>query len=77
MSNVVGCMYISQEIHASGSVAIRGNNLGGKVKLDDFQMTLKWSKIGNLKMFLIQVMRFDFCLQYSRIFAFCVSLDLW
>ncbi|XP_010688946.2 putative BPI/LBP family protein At1g04970 isoform X2 [Beta vulgaris subsp. vulgaris] len=48
----VACIFL--EIHASGSVAIRGNNLGGKVKLDDFQMTLKWSKIGNLKMFLIQ-----------------------
>lgn len=34
---------------------IRGNDLGGKVKLDDFKMALKWSKIGNLKMFLIQV----------------------
>lgn len=47
--------YLSQEIQASGSVELRGNNLGGKVKLGDFKMTLKWSKIGNLKMFLIQV----------------------
>ncbi|KAL9244306.1 hypothetical protein vseg_018094 [Gypsophila vaccaria] len=42
------------EIQASGSVNIRGNTLGGKVKLDDFQMTLEWSKVGNLKMFLIK-----------------------
>ncbi|CAO2812804.1 unnamed protein product [Amaranthus hypochondriacus] len=48
----VACIFL--EIQASGSVELRGNNLGGKVKLGDFKMTLKWSKIGNLKMFLIQ-----------------------
>lgn len=48
----VACILL--EIHASGFVEIRGNNLGGKVKLDDFKMTLNWSKIGKLKMFLIQ-----------------------
>ncbi|RVW13344.1 putative BPI/LBP family protein [Vitis vinifera] len=41
-------------IHASGSVKIAGNNLAGSVKLNDFTMSLKWSKIGNLRMFLIQ-----------------------
>ncbi|XP_021735242.1 putative BPI/LBP family protein At1g04970 isoform X1 [Chenopodium quinoa] len=48
----VACILL--EIHASGFVRIRGNDLGGKVKVDDFKMALKWSKIGNLKMFLIQ-----------------------
>lgn len=48
----VACILL--EIQASGSLKITGNNLGGKVKLGDFKMTLKWSKIGNLKMFLIQ-----------------------
>ncbi|KAH9607619.1 hypothetical protein KSS87_018646 [Heliosperma pusillum] len=45
---------IPVEIQASGSISMRGNTLGGKVKLDDFQMTLEWSKVGNLKMFLIK-----------------------
>ncbi|KAK3021998.1 hypothetical protein RJ639_045159, partial [Escallonia herrerae] len=45
---------ISLVIRASGSVKISGNNLAGSVKLDDFSMQLKWSKIGNLHMYLIQ-----------------------
>lgn len=51
---VIPVAWILLEIQASGSVNIRGNNLRGKVKLGDFKMTLQWSKIGNLKMFLIQ-----------------------
>ncbi|KAK2979015.1 hypothetical protein RJ640_013649 [Escallonia rubra] len=45
---------ISLVIRASGSVKISGNNLAGSVKLNDFSMQLKWSKIGNLRMYLIQ-----------------------
>ncbi|XWS47361.1 hypothetical protein CRYUN_Cryun14cG0146100 [Craigia yunnanensis] len=45
---------ISLEIRGSGSVKIVGNNLGGSVKLDDLAMSLKWSQIGNLRMYLIQ-----------------------
>ncbi|KAL4364180.1 hypothetical protein GQ457_04G024810 [Hibiscus cannabinus] len=41
-------------IRSSGSVIITGNNLGGSVKLDDLEMSLKWRKIGNLGMYLIQ-----------------------
>lgn len=48
----VACILL--EIQASGSVEIKGNNLVGKVKLRNFEMSLKWSNIGNLKMFLIQ-----------------------
>uniref|UniRef100_A0A7C8ZVV4 Lipid-binding serum glycoprotein C-terminal domain-containing protein n=1 Tax=Opuntia streptacantha TaxID=393608 RepID=A0A7C8ZVV4_OPUST len=48
----VACILL--ELQASGSVSIRGSNLGGKVKLGDFKMTLQWSKIGKLKMFLVQ-----------------------
>lgn len=44
-----------QVFHGSGSVKIIKNNLAGSVKLNDFSMQLKWSKIGNLRMFLIQV----------------------
>ncbi|XP_074307770.1 putative BPI/LBP family protein At1g04970 [Silene latifolia] len=51
---VIPVVCISLEIQASGSISMRGNTLGGKVKLDDFQMTLEWSKVGNLKMFLIK-----------------------
>ncbi|KAJ9686598.1 hypothetical protein PVL29_015462 [Vitis rotundifolia] len=51
---VIPVACISLVIHASGSVKIAGNNLAGSVKLNDFTMSLKWSKIGNLRMFLIQ-----------------------
>ena len=48
--------FLWQKIHGSGSVKIVGNNLGGSVKLDDLTMSLKWSHIGNLRMYLIQVL---------------------
>ncbi|OVA10069.1 Lipid-binding serum glycoprotein [Macleaya cordata] len=49
---------ISLVVHASTSVKIKGNNLAGYVKLDDFSLSLKWSEIGNFHMYLIQsVMR--------------------
>ncbi|XP_047310444.1 putative BPI/LBP family protein At1g04970 [Impatiens glandulifera] len=51
---VVPVACISLVIHGSGSVKIVQNNLAGSVKLTDFTMVLKWSKIGNLRMFLIQ-----------------------
>ncbi|KAL4555449.1 hypothetical protein LXL04_038068 [Taraxacum kok-saghyz] len=45
---------ISLVMTGVGSVQITGNNLTGHLKLDDFTMSLKWSKIGTLHMFLIQ-----------------------
>nr|XP_043621260.1 putative BPI/LBP family protein At1g04970 [Erigeron canadensis] len=45
---------ISLVIAGTGSVQISRNNLTGHLKMDDFTMTLKWSKIGTLHMFLIQ-----------------------
>ncbi|EOX93404.1 Lipid-binding serum glycoprotein family protein isoform 1 [Theobroma cacao] len=51
---VIPVACISLEIRGSGSVKIVGNNLGGSVKLDDLAMSLKWSQIGNLRMYLIQ-----------------------
>ncbi|XP_038703636.1 putative BPI/LBP family protein At1g04970 [Tripterygium wilfordii] len=51
---VIPVVCISLVIRGSGSVRIAGNNLAGSVKLDDFTMSLKWSKVGNLHMFLIQ-----------------------
>lgn len=45
---------ISLVILGSGSFKVLNNNLAGSLKLTDFTMVLKWSKIGNLRMFLIQ-----------------------
>ncbi|KAI9082372.1 hypothetical protein K1719_035795 [Acacia pycnantha] len=45
---------ITLVIRASGSVKINGNNLAGTIGLDDFAMSLKWSNVGNLRMYLIQ-----------------------
>jgi len=42
-------------IQGTGVLKISGNNLVGAIRLNDFQMSLKWSKIGNLRMFLVQV----------------------
>ncbi|KAL6999996.1 hypothetical protein U1Q18_001146 [Sarracenia purpurea var. burkii] len=52
--DVIPVCCISLVFHGSGSVKIIKNNLAGSVKLDDFSMLLKWSDIGNLRMFLIQ-----------------------
>ncbi|KAK3038926.1 hypothetical protein RJ639_027554 [Escallonia herrerae] len=51
---IIPVVCISLVIRASGSVEVSGNNLAGSVKLNDFSMLLKWSKIGNLRMYLIQ-----------------------
>ncbi|KAK6919274.1 Lipid-binding serum glycoprotein, N-terminal [Dillenia turbinata] len=53
-NQVIPVICISLEIQGSGLVKISENNLVGSVKLNDFTMTLKWSKVGNLRMFLIQ-----------------------
>lgn len=51
---VIPVACISLMIQASGLVKINGNNLVGTIRLGDFGMSLKWSNIGNLRMFLIQ-----------------------
>ncbi|XP_057726917.1 putative BPI/LBP family protein At1g04970 [Arachis stenosperma] len=51
---VIPVACISLVIRASGLVKVNGNNLIGAVKLDDFSMSLKWSTIGNLRMYLVQ-----------------------
>jgi hypothetical protein len=56
--NIVGRLrwpLFAQMIQASGLVKINGNNLVGTIRLDSFGMSLKWSNIGNLRMYLIQV----------------------
>ncbi|RDY10390.1 putative BPI/LBP family protein, partial [Mucuna pruriens] len=51
---VIPVACISLVIQGTGLIKINGNNLVGAVRLNDFQMSLKWSKIGNLRMYLIQ-----------------------
>ncbi|KAF2284848.1 hypothetical protein GH714_031201 [Hevea brasiliensis] len=51
---VIPVACISLDIYGSGSVKISGNTLGGSLKLKDFSMSLKWSHIGNLRLYLIQ-----------------------
>ncbi|XP_010270100.1 PREDICTED: putative BPI/LBP family protein At1g04970 isoform X1 [Nelumbo nucifera] len=45
---------ISVVVRTSVSLEIIGNNLAGNVGLNDFSLSLKWSKIGNFHMYLIQ-----------------------
>ncbi|XP_062228798.1 putative BPI/LBP family protein At1g04970 [Phragmites australis] len=45
---------ISVVVSASGVVEASGNKVYGKVGLDNFSLALKWSKIGNFHMSLIQ-----------------------
>ncbi|KAG8642116.1 hypothetical protein MANES_12G056200v8 [Manihot esculenta] len=51
---VIPVACISLDIHGSGSVKISGNKLGGSLKLNYFSMSLKWSNIGNLRLYLVQ-----------------------
>lgn len=44
-----------QVIDASVSPEILGNTLVGVAKLNEFTMSLNWSKIGDLHMYLVQV----------------------
>lgn len=43
----------------SGFAELSGNTLGGDVKLGEFTLSLKWSKIGHLHTRLVQVYHFD------------------
>lgn len=53
-NGVIPVTCISLVIRASSSVKIWGNNLAGSMKVEDFSMSLKWSNIGNLRLYLIQ-----------------------
>ncbi|KAL6655360.1 hypothetical protein ACP70R_006186 [Stipagrostis hirtigluma subsp. patula] len=48
----VACVSVS--VTVSGAAAVSGNNLGGRVELDYFSFTLKWSKVGKLHTVLVQ-----------------------
>ncbi|KAG5053139.1 hypothetical protein JHK87_005337 [Glycine soja] len=51
---VIPMACISLVIQGTGLVKIKGNNFVGSIRLNDFQMSSKWSNIGNLRMYLIQ-----------------------
>ncbi|KAF6159188.1 hypothetical protein GIB67_032805 [Kingdonia uniflora] len=62
---------ISVDARASGYAVILRNNLAGSVSLDDFTLTLKWSKIGKLHMSLIQVLS-----QFCKLFYTVGDIDM-
>lgn len=53
---VVPVVSISLEIGASVSPEILGNTVAGVAKLDEFTMSLNWSRVGDLHMLLIQTL---------------------
>ncbi|OVA20051.1 Lipid-binding serum glycoprotein [Macleaya cordata] len=59
-NEIIPVACISVMVSASGSAEISRNNLGGSVDLDDFTLALKWSKIGNFHMYLIQSVMWTF-----------------
>lgn len=52
--NVVPVACGSVVMSASGLVVISGNNLTGSIKLDRFNLSAKWSKIGDLRIDVIE-----------------------
>ncbi|CAN6204824.1 unnamed protein product [Urochloa humidicola] len=48
----VACMSVS--VAVSGAAAVSGNKLGGRVELDYFSFTMKWSQVGKLHTFVVQ-----------------------
>lgn len=48
----VACLSVS--VAASGAAAVSENNLVGKLELDYFSFTLRWSKVGKLHTILVQ-----------------------
>lgn len=59
-AEIIPVACISVVISASGSVDISGNMLVGSVGLDDFTLSLKWSKIGKIHVSLIQTVMWTF-----------------
>ncbi|XP_077211135.1 lipid-binding serum glycoprotein family protein isoform X2 [Tasmannia lanceolata] len=66
-NEIIPVACISVVTRASGFLEISGNNLAGQARLNDFTLKLKWSKIGNFHMYLIEVMQVflkDVCIPY-------------
>ncbi|XP_006661365.2 putative BPI/LBP family protein At1g04970 [Oryza brachyantha] len=51
---IVPVACISVSVAVSGAAVVSGNNLAGRVELDYFSFTLKWSEVGKLHTFMIQ-----------------------
>ncbi|KAK3130375.1 hypothetical protein QOZ80_6BG0492710 [Eleusine coracana subsp. coracana] len=51
---IVPVACISVSVAVSGAAVVSGNNLGGRVELDYFSFTLKWSKIGKIHTVVVQ-----------------------
>jgi lipopolysaccharide-binding protein len=51
---IVPVACISVSVTVSGAAVVSGNNLAGRVELDYFSFTLKWSKVGKLHTFIVQ-----------------------
>ncbi|GJN33638.1 hypothetical protein PR202_gb22259 [Eleusine coracana subsp. coracana] len=51
--NSVSSLYF-KSVAVSGAAVVSGNNLGGRVELDYFSFTLKWSKVGKIHTVVVQ-----------------------
>jgi len=67
----VACMSVS--VAVSGAAAVSGNNLGGRVELDYFSFTLKWSQVGKLHTVLVQVILLNYIFMLSSCLSYFVS----
>lgn len=63
-----------QAVSGSASPWITNNNLGGNIQLDEFSLSLRWSKIGNLHVNLVRVyLQFSLCVRFSS--SLCFSIE--
>jgi hypothetical protein len=65
-------LLLLQSVAVSGAATVTGNNLGGRVDLDYFSFTLKWSKVGKLHTVLVQVVFLSYMFVLSVCFFYCL-----
>ncbi|KAJ3694638.1 hypothetical protein LUZ60_000015 [Juncus effusus] len=53
-NQIVSVALVQVEVIVSGNLSMSGNNITGKMEIDDFTLTLKWSNVGSLYLTLIQ-----------------------
>ena len=66
-------LLLLQSVAVSGAAAVSGNNLGGRVELDYFSFTLKWSRVGKLHTVLVQVILLNYIFMLSSCLSYFVS----
>lgn len=77
------CLLMLQDVSASCAVEISGNNIAGRLTLQEFSAYLKWSKIGKLHIRLIQVnqnissINFFSLLPCMHSIQNCMKLNRW